>query len=51
MALGPSVLPIFEQLSLLDDVKSFSLPCYSVNMYDENIEKLGAVDMTDHDTL
>ncbi|KAF9365957.1 hypothetical protein BGX34_007316 [Mortierella sp. NVP85] len=51
MALGPSVLPIFEQLSLLDDVKSFSLPCYSVNMYDENIEKLGSVDMTDHDTL
>lgn len=51
MALGPSILPVFEQLGLLEDLKTFAQPIYSVDMYTEQIEKLGSVDMTGHDKL
>ncbi|KAF9935599.1 hypothetical protein BGZ65_003247, partial [Modicella reniformis] len=51
MALGPSILPVFEQLGLLDELKKFALPCYSADMYNANIEKLGSLDLKDHDKL
>ncbi|KAF9936242.1 hypothetical protein BGZ65_002605 [Modicella reniformis] len=51
MSLGASVLPIFEQLGMLEELKSFSLPCYSAEVYNEKIERLGCFDMSDLDKL
>ncbi|KAF8986349.1 hypothetical protein BGZ46_005534 [Entomortierella lignicola] len=43
MGLGTSTLPIFEQLGLLDEFKKFSLPFRSMEIYDDELKKLGDV--------
>jgi hypothetical protein len=45
MSLGASVLPIFEQLGMLDELKTFAKPCYTAEVYDHKISKLGFFDM------
>ncbi|KAG0221222.1 hypothetical protein BGX31_010072 [Mortierella sp. GBA43] len=51
MALGPNILPIFEQLGMLDDVKKISKPYRSVDMYSQDIKLLGHIEMHGHDKL
>ncbi|KAK3828002.1 MAG: hypothetical protein J3Q66DRAFT_321600 [Benniella sp.] len=51
MSLGASVLPIFEQLDMLDELKRFALPCYTAEVYNDKIEKLGCFDMIGLDKL
>ncbi|KAG0001278.1 hypothetical protein BGZ65_003629, partial [Modicella reniformis] len=51
MALGPSILPVFEQLGLLEELKKIALPCPVAEMYTNEIEKLGTIDMSDHEKL
>ncbi|KAG0198779.1 hypothetical protein BGX31_004471, partial [Mortierella sp. GBA43] len=45
MSLGASILPIFEQLGMLDELKTFAKPCYTAEVYDHKISKLGFFDM------
>ncbi|KAG0210019.1 hypothetical protein BGX31_002011, partial [Mortierella sp. GBA43] len=51
MSLGASVLPIFEQLGMLEDFKKICLPCYSADMYNDKIEPVGALNMKGLDKL
>jgi len=48
MTLGPTILPAFEQLGLLEEIEKMSLLCNSLDMYNEHMEKLGAIDLTGH---
>ncbi|KAF9101919.1 hypothetical protein BGX27_011279 [Mortierella sp. AM989] len=47
LGLAPNTLPIFEQLGLLDEIMRFSLPFRSMEIYDEELKKLGIVNL-DH---
>ncbi|KAF9947698.1 hypothetical protein BGZ65_008614, partial [Modicella reniformis] len=51
MSLGASVLPIFEQLGLLEEFKKICLPCYNADMCNDKTEKLGCLDMKGLDKL
>jgi hypothetical protein len=51
MALGPNILPIFEQLNLLDDLKIISKPYRSVDMYNQDLRPLGHINMDGHEQL
>ncbi|KAF9348867.1 hypothetical protein BGX34_002203, partial [Mortierella sp. NVP85] len=51
MALGPNILPIFEQLNLLDALKNISKPYRSVNMYNQDLRPLGHINMDGHEQL
>jgi hypothetical protein len=51
MSLGASVLPIFEQLGMLEDFKKICLPCYSADMYNDKIEPVGSLNMKGLDKL
>ncbi|KAI1288988.1 hypothetical protein EDD11_009478, partial [Mortierella claussenii] len=42
MALSANILPVFEQLGLLEDVKQISHPCYALNIYGADNNLLGA---------
>ncbi|KAG0305464.1 hypothetical protein BGZ98_004085 [Dissophora globulifera] len=48
MTLGPTILPIFEQLGLLDDIIKISLPCKSLDMYNPQLNKIGSIDLSPH---
>lgn len=45
MSLSANILPVFEQLGLMDELEKFSLPCPSHDLYDGNLHKLGSVHM------
>ncbi|CAO3566512.1 unnamed protein product [Mortierella alpina] len=45
MSLSANILPVFEQLGLLEELEKFSLPCPSHDLYDRNLQKLGSVHM------
>jgi hypothetical protein len=51
MALGASILPAFEQLGLLEDIKSIGLPYRYLDMYNDKMGKLGVIDMSNHEKL
>ncbi|KAF9160882.1 hypothetical protein BGX20_002359, partial [Mortierella sp. AD010] len=48
LTLGASILPVFEQLGLLEELYSISLPLITAELYDANIQKIGGVDGTNH---
>ncbi|KAF9349743.1 hypothetical protein BGX26_012001 [Mortierella sp. AD094] len=45
MVFGANILPVFEQLGLLEEVKKISLPCLSMEIYNSKIEKAAAVNV------
>ncbi|KAF9349833.1 hypothetical protein BGX34_001572 [Mortierella sp. NVP85] len=51
MALGASILPAFEQLGLLEDIKRIGLPYRYLDLYNDKMGKLGAIDMSNHEKL
>ncbi|KAF9924758.1 hypothetical protein BGZ65_008150, partial [Modicella reniformis] len=51
MALGPSILPVFEQLGLLEEVKRIGRPYRYLDMYSDKLEKIGTIDMSGHEKL
>ncbi|KAF9982673.1 hypothetical protein BGZ65_002601, partial [Modicella reniformis] len=51
MTLGPSILPVFEQLGLFDELQKISVPCYSTDYYNDQLEKLGSIDLAGHKEL
>ncbi|ORX85485.1 FAD/NAD(P)-binding domain-containing protein [Basidiobolus meristosporus CBS 931.73] len=42
--LGPNVLPLFEQLGLLDELYTISKPSSKVNVYRESMRRIGIID-------
>ncbi|KAG0221103.1 hypothetical protein B0O80DRAFT_504630 [Mortierella sp. GBAus27b] len=46
LGINCSILPAFEQLGLLEDLKRISLPCKSIDLYDENLKLLGLFDLS-----
>ncbi|KAF9396816.1 hypothetical protein BGX21_009395 [Mortierella sp. AD011] len=46
MGLGANILPVFEQLGLLEDVLNISLPSRDLNLYDINLTKMGTKDIS-----
>lgn len=45
MALGVNVLPILQQLDLLEELQRISKPILATNMYREDMKKLGAFEV------
>ncbi|KAF9193392.1 hypothetical protein BGZ51_003443 [Haplosporangium sp. Z 767] len=43
MALGPNILPVFEQLGILEGLKKISNVSPSLEFYDKDLRKLGSV--------
>ncbi|KAF9901136.1 hypothetical protein BX616_002368 [Lobosporangium transversale] len=43
MALGPGILPVFEQLDLLKELEKFALPCHSVEIHNANMDLFGSI--------
>ncbi|KAF8938579.1 hypothetical protein BGZ58_000615 [Dissophora ornata] len=43
MTLGANILPVFEQLGLLEEIEKLSVPCPSLDIYDASINKLGSI--------
>ncbi|KAG0046656.1 hypothetical protein BGZ83_008197 [Gryganskiella cystojenkinii] len=44
MVTGPNILPVFEQLGLLDQVEKISKPLKCLKVYNGSLEELGTVD-------
>ncbi|KAF9114078.1 hypothetical protein BGX27_000209 [Mortierella sp. AM989] len=47
LALGPSILPVFEQLGVTNLLASISLPCPTLEIYNHKLKKLGSIIMKD----
>ncbi|GJJ74444.1 hypothetical protein EMPS_06802 [Entomortierella parvispora] len=41
MSIGPNILPVIEQLGLLDDLLKFSFPVPTLNIYNEDMSHVG----------
>ncbi|KAF9348649.1 hypothetical protein BGX26_012964 [Mortierella sp. AD094] len=44
MVTGPNILPVFEQLGLLEEIEKISKPLKCLNIYSGDMTKLGSVD-------
>ncbi|KAG0039943.1 hypothetical protein BGZ82_006056 [Podila clonocystis] len=51
MSLNAHVQPIFEQLQLLDELKTISPPCQSLDTYTDKLELLGGLDLTTYNEI
>ncbi|KAG0368416.1 hypothetical protein BGZ54_001990 [Gamsiella multidivaricata] len=45
ISIGPSILPVFEQLGLMEELKKISLPCNSLDLYNVDVKKLGSFNL------
>ncbi|KAF9918209.1 hypothetical protein BX616_009927 [Lobosporangium transversale] len=45
MVFGANILPVFEQLGLLEQVQKISLPCLRMDIYNSKIEKVAFVEV------
>ncbi|KAF9181901.1 hypothetical protein BGZ50_005234 [Haplosporangium sp. Z 11] len=43
LSLGPNILPVFEQLGLMEELARISLPISSTDVYDKDLNKLGSI--------
>ncbi|KAF9897075.1 hypothetical protein BX616_006230, partial [Lobosporangium transversale] len=43
MTLGPNILPVFEQLGLLEEIEKMSFPCPALEIYNHDNTKFGSV--------
>ena len=48
MALGPNILPAFEQLGMLDEILEMSHTVKTLDMFNDNLVKLGLIDSTEY---
>ncbi|KAG0340666.1 hypothetical protein BG004_006331 [Podila humilis] len=44
LSLSPNIIPVIEQLGLEEEVKKFSLHMANLDMYEENMQFIGAID-------
>ncbi|KAG0246967.1 hypothetical protein BG011_002226 [Mortierella polycephala] len=45
MVLGPTILPVFEQLGLMEEFNKIAVPVVSTDIYNDNMKVLGSVKM------
>ncbi|KAI1308396.1 hypothetical protein EDD11_004325 [Mortierella claussenii] len=45
MGLGPNILPVFEQLCLLEEIEKISLPSAEMHVFNASMKKLGTMGM------
>ncbi|KAG0257906.1 hypothetical protein BG011_003676 [Mortierella polycephala] len=45
MSLGVNILPVFEQLGLMEELKKFSYPCPTMTIVNPEMKKLGSVSL------
>ncbi|KAF9438522.1 hypothetical protein BGZ76_007196 [Entomortierella beljakovae] len=48
MGFGANILPVFEQLGILEDAMAISLPCRGLNMMDKELNFMSGVDFTNY---
>lgn len=46
MGVNANILPVFDQLDLLRDLQKIALPCTTLELYKENLKKIGAIDLS-----
>ncbi|KAF8985104.1 hypothetical protein BGZ46_005889 [Entomortierella lignicola] len=46
MSIGPNILPMFEQLGMLDEIMKLSLPGMTMEVYNEDLTLIGKTDST-----
>ena len=51
MSLGANILPVFEQLGLYKPLMEIALPIIRMNMFTENMEAIGVVEVDDSKSL
>ncbi|KAI7817018.1 hypothetical protein BC939DRAFT_467147 [Gamsiella multidivaricata] len=51
MTLGANILPVFEQLGLLEEIERVSLPCPWLEFYNGNMKQAGGIDLRGHKTV
>ncbi|KAF8985103.1 hypothetical protein BGZ46_005888 [Entomortierella lignicola] len=45
MGFGPNIMPVFEQLGLLDDLLKVALPTATMDVFDGNLKMIGSMDI------
>lgn len=48
MSLGANILPVFEQLGMLEEIKSISYPVYAQHLFEANMKKSGSLSMDNY---
>jgi hypothetical protein len=48
MSVGANILPVFEQLGMLEDIIKISLPVKEQHLYEASMKKLGSLTMKDY---
>lgn len=43
MQIGANILPVFEQLGLLEEVRKISLPCIAMEIYNSKLDKVAVI--------
>ncbi|KAF9365943.1 hypothetical protein BGX34_007302, partial [Mortierella sp. NVP85] len=51
ITLDATILPLFEQLGLLEDLYKIALPYYRAEFFSDKMKRLGDIDMTGHEKL
>jgi hypothetical protein len=51
ITLDATILPLFEQLGLLEDLHKIALPYYKVEFFGDKMKRLGDIDLTGHEKL
>jgi hypothetical protein len=46
MTLGANILPVFEQLGLMDEMEQMSLPYKSIEFFNTNLKTVGSIDIS-----
>ncbi|KAF9096596.1 hypothetical protein BGX29_008520 [Mortierella sp. GBA35] len=48
IVLGPTVMPLFEQLGLLRRLQELAKPIKTMHLLEENLKRIGEIDLADH---
>ncbi|KAG0226926.1 hypothetical protein BGX31_007147 [Mortierella sp. GBA43] len=48
MTIGANIIPVFEQLGLLEEIESISLPCPKLDLYNSRVKSLGSILLKGH---
>lgn len=48
MSMGANILPVFEQLGMLEEIKKISFPVYEQHLFEANMKKSGSLSMKDY---
>ncbi|KAG0217018.1 hypothetical protein B0O80DRAFT_500814 [Mortierella sp. GBAus27b] len=48
VTVGPNILPVFEQLGLLQEIEAVSAPCPTMDFYGADMKKIGVTDLSAH---